>query len=49
MIRLGLIQQVYDKLVHRCLYYSLLGSLRIYIWDLVLRPAAVYHGSGIAT
>jgi hypothetical protein len=39
MIRLRLIQQVYDKFVPRCLYHGLLGSLHVYIWDLVSGPA----------
>ena len=39
MIHLGLIQQVYDKFVPYCLYYGLLGSLHVYIWDWVSGPA----------
>ena len=35
MIHLGLIQQVYDKFVPRCLYHGLQGSLHVYIWDWV--------------
>jgi hypothetical protein len=39
IIRLGLIQRVYDKFVPRCLYHGLLGTLHFYIWDLVSGPA----------
>lgn len=35
MVRLGLIQEVYDKFVPRCLYHGLLGCLHVYIWDWV--------------
>jgi hypothetical protein len=33
MIQLRLIKQVYDKFMPRCLYYGLLGVLRVYVWD----------------
>lgn len=33
MIRFGLIKQVYDQFVPRCLYHGLLGTLHVYIWD----------------
>jgi hypothetical protein len=39
MIRLILIQQVYHKFVPRCQHHGLLGSLHVYIWDLVSGPA----------
>ncbi|KAH6712140.1 hypothetical protein BKA61DRAFT_80474 [Leptodontidium sp. MPI-SDFR-AT-0119] len=39
MVHLGIIQQVYDKFVPRCLYHGLLGSLHVYIWDWVSGPA----------
>jgi hypothetical protein len=39
MIHLGLIQQVYNKFVPRCLYHGLLESLHVYIWDWVSGPA----------